>query len=33
MNIERPTLANLEAWHQRLQQRPGFKSFVMLPLT
>ncbi len=33
MNIERPALANLEAWHQRLQQRPGFKKYVMLPLT
>ena len=33
MKIHRPSLANLEAWHQRLQQRPGFKRYVMLPLT
>jgi len=33
MKIDRPSLANLEAWHQRLQQRPGFQKFVMLPLT
>ncbi len=33
MKIDRPTLANLEAWHQRLQQRPGFQKYVMLPLT
>ena len=33
MKIERPALANVEAWHERLQQRPGFKKYVMLPLT
>ena len=33
MKIERPALANVEAWHKRLQQRPGFKKYVMLPLT
>ena len=33
MNIERPALANVEAWHERLQLRPGFQRHVMLPLT
>jgi len=33
MNIERPALANVEAWHERLQLRPGFQRYVMLPLT
>ena len=33
MQTERPTLANLEAWHERLKQRPGFQKYVMLPLT
>ncbi len=31
--IERPSLPNLEAWHQRLQARPAFRKNVMLPLT
>jgi glutathione S-transferase len=33
METERPTLANVEAWHDRLKQRPGFQKYVMLPLT
>jgi glutathione S-transferase len=33
MKIDRPVLANVEAWHGRLKERPGFKKYVMLPLT
>ena len=33
MQTERPKLANVEAWHERLKQRPGFQKYVMLPLT
>lgn len=32
LDIERPKLANVEAWHERLKQRPAFQSRVMLPL-
>ena len=31
--IARPTLPNVEAWHERLQQRPAFREHVMLPIT
>ncbi len=31
--IERPSLPNLEAWCERLQQRPAFREHVMLPIT
>jgi glutathione S-transferase len=31
--IERPSLPNLEAWYERLKQRPAFREHVMLPLT
>lgn len=33
MDTERPALANVEAWHDRLQQRAGFQKYVMQPLT
>lgn len=33
LDIERPKFANVEAWHARLKERPGFQSRVMLPLT
>nr|WP_300311319.1 glutathione S-transferase [Halomonas sp.] len=33
MDIERPELPHLEAWYQRLTQRPGYQTHVMLPLT
>jgi glutathione S-transferase len=33
MQTERPTLANVEAWHDRLKQRAGFQQYVMQPLT
>jgi glutathione S-transferase len=31
--IARPSLPNLEAWHERLKQRPAFREHVMLPIT
>ncbi len=31
--IERPKLPDVEAWHQRLQQRAAFREHVMLPIT
>lgn len=31
--IERPPLAGIEAWYQRLQARPGYRQHVMVPLT
>ena len=33
MKIERPALANVEAWQGRLEGRLGFQRYVMLPLT
>ena len=33
LEIERPDVSNVAAWHQRLTQRPGFKAHVMQPLT
>lgn len=33
MDTPRPALANVEAWHARLQQRPGFQKYIMLELT
>ena len=33
MTIERPALANVEAWQGRLEGRLGFQRYVMLPLT
>ncbi|AZE83199.1 putative glutathione S-transferase-like protein [Pseudomonas orientalis] len=33
MPIERPTMPNLEAWYQRLQQRPAYRKAVMTALT
>jgi glutathione S-transferase len=31
--IERPALPNIEAWFERLRQRPAFMKFVDIPLT
>ncbi len=31
MPIERPALANLDAWHDRLKQRPPFQAAVCVP--
>lgn len=33
LDVARPTLPNLEAWHQRLKGRAAFQRNVMLPLT
>jgi glutathione S-transferase len=33
LDVKRPRLANLEAYHARLQERPAFRKHVMLPLT
>src|SRR5450830_795662 len=33
MPIERPAMPNLEAWYQRLQQRPAYRKAVMTALT
>ncbi len=33
LDIERPELPNLEAWHERLKSRPGFATHVAQPLT
>jgi glutathione S-transferase len=31
--IERPHLANLQAWYDRMQKRPGFKQHIEMPIT
>ena len=31
--IERPASPNIEAWYERLQERPAFREHVMLPLS
>ncbi|HEV8679064.1 MAG TPA: glutathione S-transferase family protein [Stellaceae bacterium] len=31
--IERPALANLRAWYERLRERPGFKRHIEIPIT
>jgi glutathione S-transferase len=31
--IERPALANLRAWYERLRGRPGFKKYIEIPIT
>lgn len=31
--VERPHLPHVEAWYARLQERPGYASQVMIPLT
>ena len=33
MPIERPSMPHLEAWYQRLQQRPAYRKAVMTALT
>ncbi|WP_312291123.1 glutathione S-transferase C-terminal domain-containing protein, partial [Stutzerimonas nitrititolerans] len=33
MPIERPELPYLQAWYQRLQERPAYQRAVMIPLT
>ena len=31
--IERPPLANLKAWYERLRRRPGFRKYIEIPIT
>ncbi len=31
MDIQRPNLPNVEAWYQRLSQRPAYREHVMVP--
>jgi len=31
--VARPKLKNLEAWYARLQERPAYRTYVMLPLS
>lgn len=33
MEIERPSLPSLEAWHGRLAERPAYRAYVMVPFT
>ena len=33
LDLDRPSLPNLEAWHRRLQERPGFRKWVAQPLS
>jgi len=33
MSIDRPDLAHLNAWYQRLSERPAFKQHCQIPLT
>ena len=33
MDLARPDLPHLHRWYQRLMERPGFRDYVMLPLT
>jgi glutathione S-transferase len=33
MEIERPRLPGLEAWHERLQARPAYQVNVVVPFT
>lgn len=32
MDVERPTLPRIEAWHERLQARPAYQDHVIMPL-
>jgi glutathione S-transferase len=31
LDIERPSVANVEAWYRRLQERPAYRAHVMIP--
>jgi glutathione S-transferase len=33
LDIDRPQLPNLEAWHDRLTERPAYREHVMVPYT
>ena len=32
MDVKRPSLTNLEAWHGKLKERPAYQEHVMVPL-
>ena len=32
MDVERPDLKNMQAWYQRISERPAFRKHAMLPL-
>jgi glutathione S-transferase len=31
LDIERPSVPNVEAWYRRLQDRPAYRAHVMVP--
>jgi glutathione S-transferase len=31
LDIERPSVPNVEAWYRRLRERPAYRARVMLP--
>ena len=33
LDIERPSLPNLEAWYEKLTQRSAYREHVMLPIS
>jgi hypothetical protein len=33
MDIQRPKMPNLEAWHERLSNRTAYQTNVMVPFT
>ena len=33
MPIERPKMPKVEAWYQRLVERPGYRTHIMIPIT
>ncbi|MGH7046145.1 MAG: glutathione S-transferase family protein [Stellaceae bacterium] len=33
MPLERPVLANLRSWYERMRERPAFKTYIDLPIT
>lgn len=33
LEIERPKVANVEAWYKRLQERPAYREHVMIPFS
>lgn len=33
LDVAKPRLAHCDAWHQRLQERPGFRQHVTVPLS
>ena len=33
MDVDRPSLPNLEAWHDKLKERPAYQDHVIMPLS